>query len=280
MGRRSRTIRRSCVSGRCGWSPRCGRTTRRSGRRSARWPRSWASARAETLRKWVRQAEVDAGPAAGCDQRGVRGDQAAAAGERGAAPGERDPEGGVGFLRGRARPATAALVRFIDEHKARFGVEPICRVLSEHGCQIAPSTYYDAATPGAVGAGGAAMSSSRPRSAGSTQDNYGVYGARKVWLALNREGIAGGPVHGRAADARAGPARRPPRASGSAPRCRTAAAARPADLVRRQFSPAAPNRLWVADFTYVPDLVRDGLRRVRHRRLLPPHPGLAGRHHR
>jgi putative transposase len=38
-------------------------------------------------------------------------------------------------------------VRFIDEHKQVFGVEPVCRVLSEHGLQIAPSTYY-AAGPG------------------------------------------------------------------------------------------------------------------------------------
>jgi hypothetical protein len=35
------------------------------------------------------------------------------------------------------------IVGFIGEHKDRFGVEPICRVLSEHGCKIAPSTYYD-----------------------------------------------------------------------------------------------------------------------------------------
>ena len=35
-------------------------------------------------------------------------------------------------------------MRFISEHKDRFGVEPICRVLTERGCQIAPSTYYDA----------------------------------------------------------------------------------------------------------------------------------------
>ena len=51
-------------------------------------------------------------------------------------------EGGVGFLRGGARPATAAIVAFIDEHRPRFGVEPICRVLSEHGCKIAPNTYW------------------------------------------------------------------------------------------------------------------------------------------
>jgi hypothetical protein len=39
-------------------------------------------------------------------------------------------------------------VRFISDHKARFGVEPICRVLTEHGCPIAPSTYYDAVRRG------------------------------------------------------------------------------------------------------------------------------------
>jgi putative transposase len=34
------------------------------------------------------------------------------------------------------------VITFIDDHKDRFGVEPICRVLNGHGCQIAPSTYY------------------------------------------------------------------------------------------------------------------------------------------
>src|SRR3954464_10414191 len=53
-------------------------------------------------------------------------------------------EGGVGFLRAGARPATATLVEFIDEHRERFGVEPICRLLSEHGLKISPSTYYAA----------------------------------------------------------------------------------------------------------------------------------------
>ena len=36
------------------------------------------------------------------------------------------------------------MIVFIDEHRGRFGVEPICRVLTEHGCKIAPSTYYAA----------------------------------------------------------------------------------------------------------------------------------------
>jgi putative transposase len=53
-----------------------------------------------------------------------------------------DPQGGSGFLRCGARPPTAAIVAFIDAHHDRFGVEPICRVLSEHGCQIAPNSYW------------------------------------------------------------------------------------------------------------------------------------------
>ncbi|PZS12034.1 MAG: hypothetical protein DLM55_00025, partial [Acidimicrobiales bacterium] len=36
------------------------------------------------------------------------------------------------------------IIDFIDNHKQVFGVEPICRVLTEHDCKIAPSTYYDA----------------------------------------------------------------------------------------------------------------------------------------
>jgi putative transposase len=79
-------------------------------------------------------------------------------------------------------------VRFIDEHRDRFGgVEPICRVLRQHSCQIAPSGYW------AVKA--------RPPSARQLRDdellshvrrihaaNYGVYGARKVWRELRRQG--------------------------------------------------------------------------------------------
>ena len=82
-------------------------------------------------------------------------------------------------------------------------------------------------------------------------DNYGVYGARKVWLALNRQGI---PVARCTVErlmrvlglegARRG---RTVRTTRSDP-----AAARPADLVERDFNPARPDRLWVADFTYCP----------------------------
>jgi len=79
------------------------------------------------------------------------------------------------------------VIVYIDGHKDRLGVEPICRVLSEHGCQIAPSTYYARKT--------------RPLSARAIQDavwqpillalwtaNYRVYGAHKLWKAALRDG--------------------------------------------------------------------------------------------
>jgi putative transposase len=149
-------------------------------------------------------------------------------------------------------------VRFIAEHAnrtdggLRWGVEPICAVLSEHGCPIAPSTYYDART------------SADRRSARQLRDaeikteiarvhaeNYGVYGARKVWLALNREGVPVARCTVERLMRQLGLA-----GASRGRRHRTtiadAAAARPADLVGRQFNPPAPNRTWVADFTYVP----------------------------
>jgi putative transposase len=114
---------------------------------------------------------------------------------------------------------------------------------------IAPSTYYEqiAREPSRRQVRDAELSEHIKRVHAA---NYGVYGARKVWLALNREGIAvarctverlmkdlglSGAVRGR------------PRRTTIA----DAAAARPADLVSRQFAPPAPNRLWVADLTYV-----------------------------
>jgi putative transposase len=79
-------------------------------------------------------------------------------------------------------------VRFISGHKSRFGVEPICRVLTEHGVPIAPSTYYDAVRRGPSAR---AIRDEQLKAAiiRVHAENYGVYGARKVWLALNREGI-------------------------------------------------------------------------------------------
>lgn len=84
------------------------------------------------------------------------------------------------------------VVAFIDAHKDRFGVEPICRVLTEHAVKIAPSTYYAART--------------RPPSARAVRDarlleliraawkdptkGRCLYGADKVWRQLHRDGMA------------------------------------------------------------------------------------------
>jgi putative transposase len=136
------------------------------------------------------------------------------------------------------------VIRYIDMNRDRFGVEPICTTL-----QVAPSTYYAAKT--------------RPVCARRVRDeellreigrvwreNFSVYGADKVWTQLNREGITVARctverlmrtlgLHG---------VRRETKHRTTIP---DDLAARPADLVERKFHASAPNRLWVADLTYV-----------------------------
>ena len=84
-------------------------------------------------------------------------------------------------------------------------------------------------------------------------ENYRCYGARKMWLELRRPGHRRGPLHGRAADEDSWPAGRPPR-QGQAHDDPRPGRDRAQDLVKRNFKPLAPNKLWVADFTYVSTL--------------------------
>jgi putative transposase len=146
-------------------------------------------------------------------------------------------------------------VRFISEHKdradggLRWGVEPICAVLTEHGLKIAPSAYYAAR--------------SRQPSARAVRDeqlkaeisrvwkaNYEVYGAEKVWRELNRQGIA-------VARCTTGRLMRDLGLQGvrRGRKVRTTIPGRDGqragDLLNRDFTAPAPNRRWVADFTYV-----------------------------
>ena len=142
------------------------------------------------------------------------------------------------------------IVAFIDDHRDRFGVEPICRVLTEHGCKIAPNTYW--------------VARKRPPSARAVRDaelvveirrvyeeNLFVYGADKIWTQLNRENIAvgRGRVERLMRQEGISGARR-----GKAFKITTTSddrLHRPADLVAREFKAPAPDRLWVADLTYV-----------------------------
>jgi transposase InsO family protein len=142
------------------------------------------------------------------------------------------------------------MVDFIDEHRAKFGVEPICAVLP-----IAPSVYYEqrrrqrdpARCPLRVRRDHDLCGHIRR----VWQANREVYGVRKVWQQLRREGHAvarctvqrlmrqlrlRGAVRGRRFKITTQP---------------DTAAPRPADLVTRYFRATRPNELWVADLTYV-----------------------------
>lgn len=139
---------------------------------------------------------------------------------------------------------------FIDEHRERFGVEPICRVLTEHGCKIAPNTFWVAKKrpPSTRAVRDAEL---MPEVVRVFEDNLFVYGADKVWAQLNRENI-------RVARCTV---ERLMRAQGLSGARRGKAFTvtthhddrqqRPADLVERKFRAPTPNRLWVADLTYV-----------------------------
>src|SRR5260370_32665917 len=78
------------------------------------------------------------------------------------------------------------MTRYSDAHRERFGVEPICAAL-----QVAPSTYYAAKTrPASARANGDGVL--KPELLRIHAANFGVYGARKLWRQLRREGFSVG----------------------------------------------------------------------------------------
>ena len=142
------------------------------------------------------------------------------------------------------------MVSFIDEHRDEYGVEPICGVLP-----IAPSTYYEhrarRRSPEKRPARAKRDEELRAEIRRVWEENFGVYGAEKVWRQLRREGVEvarctverlmremglQGVVRGRAFKVTT---------------IADEAAERPLDLVQREFVAERPNQLWVADLTYV-----------------------------
>ena len=135
-------------------------------------------------------------------------------------------------------------MKFIRAHRERWGVEPICRAL-----QVAPSTYYAvvAHRPSAR-----QLSDERLKIeiARVHRDNFGVYGIEKVWRQLKREGqqIGRDRVARLMDDLDLSGVVRGKKKRTTIP---AEVSPRPADLVERNFTAEAPNRLWVADLTYV-----------------------------
>ncbi|WP_433076608.1 IS3 family transposase [Dactylosporangium sp. CA-052675] len=203
----------------------------------------------EALRTWVKQAETDAGDRPGTSSSDAERIAALERENRELRRANQILKSAAKFLRGGAGPSIAMRVAFVDAQQEEHGVQPVLQALEDTPAQIAPSTYYAAKT--------------RPASARSRRDeeltvlirqvhadNYGVYGARKVWHELRRRGV----------EVARCTVERLMRATGlrgllrdKAPRTTRPAAEtdRPRDLVRRDFTAAGANQLWVADLTYV-----------------------------
>ncbi|MFK8002510.1 MAG: IS3 family transposase [Polyangiales bacterium] len=207
---------------------------------------------AETVRKWVRQAERDSGrrPGLTTDDR-ERLLKLEKENRELRKVNEILRKASAFFGPGGARPPTEVMVDFIEEQCEEHGVESLCRVLP-----ISPSTYYATQARRREPALRARRSQRdealREHILRVYEANFSVYGARKVWRQLKREGVSvarctverlmramglRGAIRGR-------------RYKGTT--TVDEALPKPSDLVQRRFEATAPNRLWIADITYVP----------------------------
>ncbi|MFK7966812.1 MAG: IS3 family transposase [Burkholderiaceae bacterium] len=203
----------------------------------------------ETLPKWVTQSDPSAQGSGATDEEKQRLRDLERENRELRRANEILRKASAFFCPGGARPPTEVMVAFIDRHRDQYGVEPICEQLP-----IAPSTYYEHKS---VQANPARRSDRYKRDELLSEeiervfeDNFEVYGARKIWHQLRREGFdvarctverlmnrlgLQGVIRGK--------------------QCRTTVSDRqdhrPDDLVNRQFVASGPNQLWIADFTYV-----------------------------
>jgi len=141
------------------------------------------------------------------------------------------------------------MIRFIEDHRADHGVEPICRVLP-----IAPATFYDhlakRADPSRLSGRAQRDAELKPEIERVFEENLSVYGVRKVWHQMRREGydIARCTVARLMKDIGIEGVIRGKKPKTTIP---DKALPCPLDRVNRQFHAPAPNVLWVSDFTYV-----------------------------
>jgi transposase-like protein len=214
----------------------------------------------ESVRRWVIQAEIDAG-----QREGVTSEESDEI--RRLKTENRRLREDVAILKAAAtffasRPPQPLMMGFIDEMRAHgFAVESICRVLREQGCQVAARTYRAWRT-GRVAARTVTDAQvvdvvrelvwqTDPRTGRLVMAPEGLYGRRKMTALIRR---------GRLGDASAGSVDRAMRTLGLSgvrrdKHVRTTVPAkdgiRAGDLLNRDFTAPAPNRVWVTDFTYV-----------------------------
>ncbi len=140
------------------------------------------------------------------------------------------------------------MIEFIDEHKDTFGVEPICDVI-----EIAPATYYEnkhqEREPERRSPRAKRDEALKPEIQRVFDDNYGVYGVRKAWIQLNREGFDVAKCTVRRLMAQIGLRGATRGKAFTVTTIPDDLLARPRDLVDRDFTAQAPNRLWIADIT-------------------------------
>lgn len=144
------------------------------------------------------------------------------------------------------------IVEYIDAHRDRFGVDPICRVLTEYGMQIAPSTYYAHKQRGTISAATLSEAYAAHAVYQQFEKNRSVYGVRKMYHTMWRAGhMMGRDQIGRLMGicGISGAVRGSHRITTTR---RDETAPRFPDHVERQWNtPTHPDQWWVADFTYV-----------------------------
>jgi putative transposase len=203
----------------------------------------------QTLLEWAKKAEIDSGRRAGVPTDMSDKLKALERENRELRQANEILRKASAYFAMAERPPVQAMIAFIDDHREAHGVEPICKVLP-----IAPSTYHAHAAkrrdPAKLSGRARQDAALKIEVRRVFEENFRVYGARKVWRQLKREGFdvarctvsrlmrdmaLQGVIRGKSIKTTV---------SDKAAPC-------PLDHVNRQFKAPRPNVLWLSDFTYV-----------------------------